>query len=155
MKYLVSYCFFIVAVCLWGSSFSQESSVLDKPGWVLTFNDDFNGPNLNDLYWYPSYRMGRIEYLKRTGADGLFYDPNANYKIENGILKLIIDEKNPARINKLDPAVSCIMTSDHRFGETTKDYQVLEKFSQKYGWFEVRCKTVKGSGLLCAFWLHQ
>jgi hypothetical protein len=128
---------------------------LEKPGWKLTFHDEFDSPLLNDLYWYPAYRTGRIEYLKRIGADGIYHDPNAYYKLENGILKLIIDEKFPSRLKKNDKAVSCIMTSDHRFGKTTQEYQVLEKFAQKYGWFETRCKTVTGSGMYSAFWLHQ
>lgn len=127
----------------------------EKLGWKLTFNDEFDGPNLNDLYWYPAYRTGRLEYLNRIGAKGIFSDPNANYKIENGILKLIIDEKVPARCKKEDHACSCITTSDHRFGKTTDEYQILEKFSQKYGWFEIRCKTARGAGIYAAFWLHQ
>jgi beta-glucanase (GH16 family) len=47
------------------------------------------------------------------------------------------------------------MTSDHRFGKDATEFQVLEKFAQKYGWFETRCKSIKGSGLYTAFWLHQ
>jgi beta-glucanase (GH16 family) len=139
------------------SLYAQNGASLSeaKPGWRLTFHDEFDGPVLNDLYWYPAYRMGRIDYLKRIGADGIYEDPNANYKIENGILKLIIDEKIPARQNKEDNAVSCIATSDHRFGANLNEYQVLEKFSQKYGWFEIRCKTVHGGGVYTAFWLHQ
>ncbi|MDR2755149.1 MAG: hypothetical protein LBC20_05530, partial [Planctomycetaceae bacterium] len=43
---------------------------LEKPGWKLTFHDEFDAPLLNDLYWYPAYRTGRIEYLKRIGTDG-------------------------------------------------------------------------------------
>ncbi|MDR2705214.1 MAG: glycoside hydrolase family 16 protein [Planctomycetaceae bacterium] len=128
---------------------------LEKPGWKLTFHDEFDAPLLNDLYWYPAYRTGRIEYLKRIGADGIYQDPNAYYKLEDGILKLIIDEKIPSRQKKESNAVSCIATSDHRFGKTTQEYQLLEKFAQKYGWFEIRCKTVHGSGVYTAFWLHQ
>ncbi|MDR2705215.1 MAG: glycoside hydrolase family 16 protein [Planctomycetaceae bacterium] len=135
---------------------------LEKPGWKLTFHDEFDKPLLNDLYWYPAYRTGRIEYLKRlgakeinTGGAKMYHNPNAYYKIENGILKLIIDENMPPRLKKEDMAVSCLMTSDHRFGKTTNDYQILEKFAQKYGWFEMRCKGITGSGLYSAFWLHQ
>ena len=128
---------------------------IEKPGWKLTFHDEFDSPLLNDQYWYAAYRTGRIEYLKRIGTDGLYHDPNALYKIENGTLKLMIDEAVPPRLKQTDAAVSCLMTSDHRFGKDASEYQVLEKFAQKYGWFEIRCKSIKGPGLYTAFWLHQ
>ena len=132
-----------------------EPNPIEKPGWKLTFHDEFDSPLLNDQYWYAAYRTGRIEYLKRLGTDGLYHNHNALYKIEGGMLKLMIDETVPPRLNKTAPAVSCLMTSDHRFGKDATEFQVLEKFSQKYGWFETRCKSIRGSGLYTAFWLHQ
>ncbi|MFA7490003.1 MAG: glycoside hydrolase family 16 protein [Mariniphaga sp.] len=146
---------FVILCCSLPDIYASDPPSLYKPGWKLTFHDEFDGPNLNDLYWYTAYRTGRLEYLNRIGAEEIFYDPNAEYKIENGILKLIIDKNIPARRKIEDHACSCIVTSDHRFGETTDEYQILEKFSQKYGWFEIRCKTVAGSGIYTAFWLHQ
>jgi len=138
---------------LQGGSFPPNP--IEKPGWKLTFHDEFDSPLLDDQFWYPSYRTGRIEYLKRIGTDGLYHNPNALYAIDDGILRLMIDETVPPRLKKTDAAVSCLMTSDHRFGKDDKEFQVLEKFSQKYGWFEIRCKSIKGSGVYTAFWLHQ
>ena len=132
-----------------------EPNPLDKPGWKLTFHDEFDSRLLDDQYWYAAYRTGRIEYLKRIGTDGLYHNSNALYKIEDGMLKLMVDETVPPRLKKTDAAVSCLMTSDHRFGKDVTDFQVLEKFAQKYGWFEIRCKSIKGTGLYTAFWLHQ
>ncbi len=128
---------------------------LEKPGWKLTFHDEFDRPQLNDMYWFPAYRSGRKEYFKRIGHKSRWVDHNAHYVIEDGILKLRIDEALPFRPDKSTPCVSCIQTSDHRFGKTTDEYQILDKFAQKYGWFEIRAKCAKGSGLLNAFWLHQ
>lgn len=129
---------------------------VEKPGWKLTFQDEFDRPKLNDALWYPAYRTGRKEHFKRIGIESRWYDNNAHYLIEDGILKLRVDENLPFRPKKEMPCVSCIMTSDHRFGETTETYQLLEKFAQKYGWFEIRCKTVRGvPGVYSAFWLHQ
>lgn len=128
---------------------------LEKPGWRLTFHDEFDRPQLNDMHWFAAYRSGRKEYLKRTGQQSRWVDHNAHYVIEDGILKLRIDETLPFRPAKNTPCVSCVQTSDHRFGATTNDYQVLDKFAQKYGWFEIRCKCPRGEGLLSAFWLHQ
>jgi len=128
---------------------------LEKPGWTLTFHDEFDRPQLNDMYWFPAYRSGRKDYLKRTGGQSRWVDHNAHYVIEDSVLKLRIDETLPFRPDKSTPCVSCIQTSDHRFGATTSEYQILDKFAQKYGWFEIRCRCPRGEGLLTAFWLHQ
>lgn len=34
---------------------------LDKPGWKLIFHDEFERPQLNDMYWFSAYRAGRKE----------------------------------------------------------------------------------------------
>ena len=41
--------------------------LLDKPGWKLTFHDEFDRPQLNDMYWFSAYRSGRKEYFSRIG----------------------------------------------------------------------------------------
>ena len=128
---------------------------VDKPGWRLTFQDEFDRPQLNDMYWFAAYRSGRKEYFKRIGKASRWIDHNAYYLIENGILKLRIDVKLPFRARGSDPCISCIQTSDHRFGTSTDEYQILDKFAQKFGWFEIRCRCPRGEGLLSAFWLHQ
>lgn len=128
---------------------------LEKPGWRLTFQDEFDRPQLNDMYWFAAYRSGRKEYFKRIGHPSRWTDHNAHYVIEDGALKLRIDEKLPFRPSKGTPCVSCVQTSDHRFGATPNEVQILDKFAQKYGWFEIRCRCPRGEGLLSAFWLHQ
>ena len=128
---------------------------IEKPGWTLTFEDDFNRPQLNDMYWFPAYRSGRKEYFRRIGKESRWVDHNVHYVIEDSVLKLRIDETLPFRPDKSTPCVSCIQTSDHRFGATTEEYQILDKFAQKYGWFEIRAKCPRGEGLMSAFWLHQ
>lgn len=130
----------------------------EKSGWKLTFSDEFDGPKLNDWYWYPAYRSGRYIYYKQKGIKSIWCDsyiPNAHYVMEDGILKLRIDENLPTRDQKGSPSVSSIQTSDYRIDANTKEYQVLDKFAQKHGWFEIRCRMPKGSGLLSAFWLLQ
>jgi beta-glucanase (GH16 family) len=47
-----------------------------------------------------------------------------------------------------------LQTSD--FEEDAAGRQVVRnKFAQKYGWFEIRCRMCSGSGLCSAFWLLQ
>ena len=70
---------------------------LEKPGWTLTFNDDFDGVHLKDRNWYQSYRAGRKNWFRRMGIVSRFDDPDANYVIEDGVLKLRIDRDVPLR----------------------------------------------------------
>jgi len=133
----------------------EPAPSLEKAGWTLTFHDEFDRPQLNDMYWFPAYRSGRKEFFKRIGHPSRWVDHNAHCVIEDGVLKLRIDEKLPFRPDKSTSCVSCVQTSDHRFGATTDEYQILDKFAQKHGWFEIRCKCPRGEGLLSAFWLHQ
>ena len=128
-------------------------SPLEKPGWTLTFSDDFDGVHLKDRNWYLSYRAGRKDWFRRMGIPSRFQDPDVNYVIEDGILKLRIDRDKPLRAEPSAPAVSSIQTSDYRVGTTTNDIQRLDKFAQKYGWWEIRCRMPKGDGLHAAFWL--
>lgn len=134
---------------------SNQKSIPVKPGWQLTFQDEFDRPQLNDMYWYSAYRSGRKEYFQRLGVPSRWHDHNAHYVIEDSLLKLRISAGLPFRPQKSVPCVSCITTSDHRFGKDSSEYQILEKFSQKYGWFEIRARCPRGSGLLSAFWLHH
>ena len=130
-------------------------SPIEKPGWTLTFSDDFDRPRLRDRNWFTSYRAGRKEWFARNGISSRFEDPDAHYVIEDGILKLRIDRDLPRRAKPSAPAVSSIQTSDYRIGTTTNDIQRLDKFAQKYGWWEIRCRMPKGDGLHAAFWLVQ
>jgi hypothetical protein len=157
-------CVFAILGMQFAMAADAPAPPLDKIGWKLTFHDEFDRPQLNDMYWYAAYRSGRMEYLDRSGfkndpkkdrKPGRWFDHNAHYVIEDGILKLRIDERLPFRPDKGTPCVSCIQTSDHRFGQTPSEYQILDKFAQKYGWFEIRCRCARGEGLLSAFWLHQ
>ena len=131
----------------------QPRPPVEKPGWTLTFADDFDGVHLKDRNWYASYRAGRKDWFRRMGIPSRFQDPDANYVIEDGVLKLRIDRDVPLRPEPRAAAVSSIQTSDYRVGATTNEIQRLDKFAQKYGWWEIRCRMPKGDGLHAAFWL--
>ncbi len=138
-----------------GAPADFPANPLNKPGWELTFHDEFDRPVLDDYFWFSSYRAGRGEYLRRIGKDARWYDDNAHCDFGNGTLKLRVDRTRPWRPTPITPCVSCITTSDHRIGKSINEIRIFDKFSQKYGYFEMRAKCVKGSGWMCAFWLHQ
>lgn len=131
------------------------ASPLEKAGYHLTFQDEFDRPQVNDINWFTAYRSGRKEYYKRIGHPSRWVDHNAYWVIEDSCLKLRIAENLPYRPTKSTPCVSCFTTSDHRFGKDSSEFQILDKFAQKHGWFEIRCRMPRGEGIMSAFWLHQ
>ena len=112
--------------------YSAESK--DKPGWKLTFQDEFDGNALNIQKWNPNDPWGR-ERNNELQA----YVTNA-FEVKDGIL-LIRAEKREAFYDGKRRAFTSGMMATYR------------KFSQEYGRFEIRCRVPKGKGLWPAFWL--
>jgi hypothetical protein len=42
---------------------------LEKPSWKLTFHHEFDGSQLDDHYWFSSYRDGRKIWFKQKGIE--------------------------------------------------------------------------------------
>lgn len=120
----------LITGCLYAGD-KKEDPKLHKPGWTLTFNDEFDGPKLDRTKWYDYYR-----------------DAQAHYVINDGILHLRIDKDKPQPKRNKTFKVSSIQTFGGEMG-----WKKGKPFLQKYGWFEIRCRTTEGSGRHCAFWL--
>lgn len=113
-----------------------------KPGYKLTFQDEFNGNELNKNLWNIARTRGAIV------PDSLvqeFYP----YEVKDSILKLRIEERR----NK------DITFNDSYLGEAIENYTApvvasFNKFEQEYGWFEIRCKMPKTFGIWEGFWLY-
>lgn len=134
----------------------EEKTAPDRPGWKLVFEDTFDGAEtLNPEKWIDAYRPGRGEYYVASGQSSGFDGRKANYVIEDGILKIRLDRELPKRKTVLSPTVSSIQTSKWTYDPESKTFGTLDRFTAKYGWFEVRCRMPKGSGLHSAFWLLQ
>ncbi len=110
-----------------------NSSLPEKPGWKLTFNDEFNGSELDTQKWFEYYR-----------------DTKAVYEIRDGFLNLKIEENTPQPGLNNTFRVSGIATSSAIGFGPWENGQV---FAQEQGWWECRCQTSAGSGRHCAFWL--
>jgi beta-glucanase (GH16 family) len=135
----------------------EEKTAPEKPGWELVFEDNFDNETvLSPEKWIDAYRPGRAEYYAlKSGKPSDFNGLKTNYVIENGILKLRIDRDLPKRKDVQTPCVSSIQTSRWTYNPETGEFGTLDKFTTKYGLFEVRCRMPKGSGLHSAFWLLQ
>jgi beta-glucanase (GH16 family) len=106
-----------------------------KPGWTLTFEDDFgHGRALDLTKWNPNDPWGR-ERNKELQA----YVTNA-FEVKDGVLRIVARKAEATYDGKPRKFTSGMMTT---FG----------KFAQQYGRFEIRCRVPKGKGLWPAFWL--
>lgn len=106
----------------------------EKPGWNLTFNDEFGEIRLDKQKWVPMdpWQEERNSELQAYVRDA--------FEVEDDVLKIVADKRQAGYDGKLRDYVSGMMTTH-------------DLFAQKYGWFEVRCKVPKGRGLWPAFWL--
>jgi len=106
----------------------------DRPGWKLTFQDEFNGQALDLQKWNPNDPWGR-ERNRELQA----YVKDA-FEVANGILRIKAEKREATYGGKQRSFTSGMMTT---YG----------KFSQQYGRFEIRCRIPKGKGIWPAFWL--
>lgn len=101
--------------------------------WTLTFSDEFNSTALDERKWLRTMRWD----MRNNGANG-----EKQWYVDSGIqpdgqnLNLVATKKAAGGF----PYSSGIICS---YG----------KFSQQYGYFEMRAKMPKGKGMWPAFWL--
>ena len=107
---------------------------MKQAGWVLTFDDEFDGPTLDSSKWTPHYTFDAIINHERQA-----YIPDA-FPISDGILHITAKHEAGVQDGHTQQYTSGAMTT-------------VGKFSQMYGYFEVRCKLPKGRGFWPAFWL--
>lgn len=105
---------------------------MEKKGWTLTFHDEFDGKKLDTKKWIGSYP----DNVRTHSNNEQQYYAEDGYEMKDGALRLIGLKREKGGM----PYTSGIVTS---YG----------KFSQKYGWFEIRAKFPKGKGMWPAFWL--
>lgn len=104
------------------------------PGWRLTFSEEFSSPIIDATKWNrrDSFGIVRNEELQA-------YVPEA-ISVADGILTIRGERQRAFYDGAEKEFTSGILTT-------------YQKFSQKYGRFEIRCKVPAGRGLWPAFWL--
>jgi beta-glucanase (GH16 family) len=124
----------------------------DMTQWVMTFNDEFDEPDVDTSKWHFDFAGGdrslsgnaeRQFYMdsKYTGtcpaARAPLYDPHT---IKDGVLSI-------TAVPTPDNVKPCIWYMPYVSGMLRSDY------SQQYGRFVMRAKLTKGQGFWPAFWL--
>jgi beta-glucanase (GH16 family) len=121
----------LTAVIVGNSALARPA---DKPGWKLTFDDEFDGKRLDLKKWNPNDPNG-WERNNELQA----YVTNA-FEMGGGFLRIRAEKREAFYSGKQRSITSGMMTT-------------LGKFSQEYGRFEIRCRAPKGKGMWPAFWL--
>lgn len=114
------------------SAVKREIQAMEKRGWALAFHDEFDGSKLDAARWIDSYP----DNVRTHSNNEQQYYAEDGYALSGGMLRLRAEKRSLGGM----PYTSGMVTS---FG----------KFSQKYGWFEIRCRMPKGKGMWPAFWL--
>ena len=122
---------------------------LEKEGYRLIFNDEFDGTEIDRTKWVP-------EYLPSWSNDR--DKRNAIYDMKDGILSLRIDKKGPWKKGEFccTGFMSASRTGLHRFDPKRKPVHFVKTEApqiNQYGYYEMRAKMQPGGGVHCAWWL--
>jgi beta-glucanase (GH16 family) len=109
------------------------ASPWDKPGWTLTFHDEFDGPSLDASAWGKRYKWGEAVVNGELEA----YVDDA-FAFQDGALRIVATNA---------PGTYAGQTMSYRSG------LIASVHEQTYGYFEMRCRMPKGKGYWPAFWL--
>ncbi len=121
----------------WFKRYLHYASPYDKKGWELTFEDNFDSIHKN------KWRLGQPWGYFHDGNLNQYHDEN-NLHIDRGLLYLE-GKYAPKTFKHHDTDV----VIPYSIGLINSDIS----FSQKYGYFEIRCKNPKGPATWPAFWL--
>jgi len=138
----ISYFIFLISCfLLLTSSAVQAAPPSNATDWELTFSDDFNGTSLDRSKWNTLYRYGTpiVNDEKQAYVDSaLVFDPQVP-----GSLRIKATKNAALYNNDADsmPYSSGLITTE-------------SLFSQKYGYFEIRCRMPAGQGYWPAFWMR-
>lgn len=113
-----------------------------KPGYELTFQDEFEGHTLNrDLWNFGRFPSSSRNLSEREIAE--FYP----YEMKDGVLRLRVEKRRDKTFTTSDTYIAKAMAN-----YTAPAIATWDKFEQEYGWFEIRCRMPKTVGIWTGFW---
>lgn len=121
---------------------SNMDHKLDKPGWSLVFHEEFEGPVLNPSTFSP-YGISHWKPKEEALAD---------YEFKDSCIVLRLSDEN----QHISAITTGMRDGMHRYSDQLRidhhDRAVMNLVTQ-YGYFELRAKVAKGSGLNSAWWM--
>jgi hypothetical protein len=141
------------------SSGDFPANPLEKRGYRLDFNDEFDGPDLNKSKWLPFY-------LPHWSSRAL---STPRYSFENGNLVLRIDEDQPPWCPEFDGDIRCSSIQTGAFAgplgsglgqqkfnkaSVVREAQAnVQLYTPHYGYFEMRAKADISAANHVALWM--
>lgn len=122
----------LVCGAVTGQKAAKGNKAMEKAGWTLTFHDEFEGKALDRTKWLDSYP----DNVRTHSNNEQQYYAEDGWEVGKGRIRFRAEKRSKGGM----PYTSGMISS---FG----------KFSQQYGWFEMRARFPKGKGMWPAFWL--
>ena len=125
---------------------------IERPGWTLVFQEEFNDAVLNPAKFSDSYMPHWT-----TPEQSL-----AHYDVVDGILSLRIDKETQGPwwafddVQKISSIQTGMRDGMHNFWDTctiTDHHRAVTNFETKYGYFELRARVPHDGGLHSAWWM--
>lgn len=123
---------FLSTIFILIATFGVAQNTIEKEGWTLTFNDEFNNAELDKTKWQTSFYWGGRNYEN----DIVYYGEN-QFEFSDSSLSIKAEKKE---LTPEIPYVSGLLDGN-------------KSFKQQYGYFEIRSKNPVGTGFWPAFWL--
>ena len=138
---------------------------VDKCGWELTFQDEFNTSSLDQDKWTTEtfygarYHPQNITQNSPASAPREYLSPD-NFELTGNSIKLIATDEH-VNINHTSspprPDVDGNYTIRHQVAQIDSYHSWQSRnidWRQKYGYFEIRCRMPNSKGMWPAFWLY-
>ncbi len=120
----------MIAAALAASSVAQAQ---EKPGYTLSFQDEFDAGALDPNKWKRRFKWGEAVINSELQAY-----TDEQFRVAGGILEIVAEKKQATYAEQALDYASGLIASSH---------------FQKYGYFEARMRLPRGQGLWPAFWL--
>lgn len=124
----------LVLLALSRLTLANAAEPSQRPGWKLTFDDEFNGTALDPAKWTPADPWG---HERNHELQAYFKDA---FEVRDGVLHIKAERREAFYSGKQRTYTSGMMSTH-------------DKFAQQYGRFEIRCRVPSGKGMWPAFWL--
>lgn len=158
-------CAVLLSPCFWGAWLSCWSrkdtprNEVEKPGWLLTFSDDFTTGPFDPTKWQPVPWPGE-PYLHdwSSGTTPPFFLDPLGFSYGTDTVKLI--ESDQVAFGQTSPLwVDPISQQQLPFNVPYRGAWLMwpnpGALDQQYGYFEIRCKTPVPPEAWASFWLYN
>lgn len=127
--------------------FSEPVTICREEPWILVFEDDFDGTELDNSKWHIEKGVPRDHRFEKQKA----WHQEDNIVVENGLLKIVTKREQKNGMTYYNHFIQNDSIADFEY--TTGEIVCKKQFGS--GKFEARIKIPKGRGLWPAFWLFS